>query len=320
MKVFRWVFLLLLISCGCDRAHEPKKLHFQQLEKVASFAEARRGFQTDIGEKLRENFPVADPPGNMFQVVHYDAPVGQLAAYLSQPPKDAKRHPAIIWIVGGFSNSISPVAWMDFPAKNDQSASAFRKAGLIMMYPSLRGGNDNPGYKEGFFGEVDDVLAAAKFLAKQKFVDPKRIYLGGHSTGGTLVLLVAAAADRFRAVFSFGPVADPAGYGALPGIFSHFSKNSQERELRAPIYWLSSIKSPVFVFEGTGRPSNIGALEKMAEASENPLIHFHPIPGANHYSTLAPMTRLIAGKILHDQGTTTAITFSDQEINDLFGK
>ena len=75
-----------------------------------------------------------------------------------------------------------------------------------MMFPSLRGGNDNPGVREGFFGEVDDVLAAAEYLSKQAFVDPQRIYLGGHSTGGTLVLLVAECSGRFRAVFSFGPV------------------------------------------------------------------------------------------------------------------
>ena len=66
-----------------------------------------------------------------------------------------------------------------------------------MMFPSLRGGNDNPGNKEGFLGEVDDVLAAADFLSKQEFVDPNRIYLGGHSTGGTLVLLVAACSNKF---------------------------------------------------------------------------------------------------------------------------
>src|SRR2546425_998049 len=69
------------------------------------------------------------------------------------------------------------------------------------------------GAKEGFLGEVDDVLAAADYLGKQEFVDAKRIYLGGHSTGGTLVLLVAECSERFRAVFSFGPADDVAGYG-----------------------------------------------------------------------------------------------------------
>ena len=74
-----------------------------------------------------------------------------------------------------------------------------------MMFPSLRGGNDNPGKKEGFLGEVNDVLAASEFLSRQEYVDPDRIYLGGHSTGGTLALLVAASTDKYRAVFSFGP-------------------------------------------------------------------------------------------------------------------
>ena len=67
------------------------------------------------------------------------------------------------------------------------------------MFPSLRGGNDNPGRREGFFGEVDDILAATDYLARQPHVDPKRIYLGGHSTGGTMVMLVAESTDRYCA-------------------------------------------------------------------------------------------------------------------------
>ena len=80
-----------------------------------------------------------------------------------------------------------------------------------MMYPSLRGGNNNPGHMESFFGEVDDVLAARALLAKLPYVDPERIYLGGHSTGGTLALLVAECSGAFRGVFAFGPVYGPPG-------------------------------------------------------------------------------------------------------------
>ena len=69
--------------------------------------------------------------------------------------------------------------------------AAYRRAGIVMMYPSLRGGNDNPGRREGFLGEVDDILAAAEYLARESYVDPGRIYLGGHSTGGTLAMLAA---------------------------------------------------------------------------------------------------------------------------------
>ena len=148
------------------------------------------------------------------------------------------------------------------------------------MFPSLRGGNTNPGIKEGFLGEVDDVLAAADYLARQESVDPKRIYLGGHSTGGTLVLLVAEATDRFRAVFSFGPASDVSYY---PSEFIPFdTSNPREVKLRSPGPWLGSIHGPTFVFEGI-RQGNLSSLQAMAKATKNPMVHFLPVKGENHF-------------------------------------
>src|SRR6266571_5866158 len=214
-----------------------------------SLRDARRDFATQLVRKQKIDEPVPDPPPRFFRVVKYDSPVGKLAAYLSPSPQEGKKHPALIWLFGGFSNSIGETAWEQGPPENDQSASAFREAGIVMMYPSLRGGNNNPGFIEGFYGEVDDVLGASDYLAKLDYVDPKRIYLGGHSTGGTLALLVAESTDRFRAVFSFGPVEDASGYGSkyLPFDIS----NRQEVDLRTPIKWLQAIRNPTFIFEGT---------------------------------------------------------------------
>ena len=123
-----------------------------------------------------------------------------------------------------------------------------------MMFPSLRGGNDNPSPKEGFLGEADDVIAAAEFLCKQENVDANRIYLGGHSTGGTMALIVSECSDRFRAVVAFGPVDDVSGYGKqfLPCDIN----DKKEIELRSPGFWLDCIRSPTFVFEGMG-PGNM---------------------------------------------------------------
>jgi pimeloyl-ACP methyl ester carboxylesterase len=186
-----------------------------------------------------------------------------------------------------------------------------------MMFPSLRGGNDNPGVKEGFFGEVDDVVAAAEFLGKQEYVDPKRVYLGGHSTGGTLVLLVAECSDRFRAAFSFGPVEDVSGY---PPEYTPFdTSNPREVELRSPGRWLHSIRVPTFVFEGTDR-GNIDSMQEMARASTNPQAHFLPVRGANHFSILAPVNRLIAEKVLRDDGLECNLAFTGDEVNKLFAR
>lgn len=279
-----------------------------------SLAEARHGFTTRLLRKTKINEPAPDPPPKLFRSVKYRSSVGELGAYVSPSPGDAKRHPAVIWIVGGFSNSTGEIAWEPGPPENDQSASAFRKAGIIMMYPSLRGGNDNPGFIEGFYGEVDDVVAAADYLKGLDYVDPKRIYLGGHSTGGTLALLAAESTNCFRSVFSFGPVADVRGYGAERLPFDGADRT--EFELRAPGNWLQSIRNPTYVFEGTDPRSNIQELQSLSRTNRNPLIHFHPVKGASHFSVLAPVAKLVAAKIVRDDGPSSNIIFTAQELAD----
>ena len=284
-------------------------------DSKTTLAEARKGF-TSRSTGQRANEPVPEPPAKVFRKVKYDSPAGQLAAYITPSLGDGKKYPAIIWITGGDCNSIGDV-WSLTPAANDQSARQYRNAGIVMMFPSLRGGNDNPGTKEGYYGEVDDVIAAAEFLAKQDYVDPKRIYLGGHSTGGTLVMLVAASSDKFRAVFSFGPVEDMNHYDREYTPFD--TSNRRDLELRSPGRWLHSIQSPTFVFEGDASP-NVRDLRAMAGASSNPKAHFYPVRGVDHFSILAPMNRFLAQKILKDDGPQTNLAFTEDEVNQAVGK
>jgi len=283
--------------------------------KVDTLTEARKGFVSQLLPADIDPEPLPEPPAGVFQKVAFDSPVGKLGAYVTPDPKNGEKNPAIIWITGGDCNSIGDV-WEDRPATNDQSAAAYRQAGIVMMFPSLRGGNDNPGKRESFLGEVDDVIAAADYLAKRPYVDPQRIYLGGHSTGGTLVLLVAESTARFRSVFSFGPVSDVAGYG---GRFTHFDdSNPREFELRAPGRWLSSIRSPTFVLEGSD--GNIYDLREMAAASTNPAAKFREVPGADHFNILAPVNRLIASKILADTGPKCELEIAGDEVARLFAE
>jgi dienelactone hydrolase len=322
MKYLHLSLLSLLLLAGCrrreaePRVNRPPDVGGPPPTNV-SLPEARRGFKTKLVRQESAGEPVPEPPAHLFRTVRYDSPAGKLAAYLTPDPRDGKRHPAIIWITGGDCNSIDQGCWKEGPPSNDQSASAFRKAGVVMMFPSLRGGNDNPGFKEGFLGEVDDVLAAADYLAKQDFVDPKRIYLGGHSTGGTLVLLAAECSDSFRAVFSFGPADDVAGYG--PEYIPFDASDRRELELRAPGRWLHSVRSPTFVFEGT-EEGNLASLQAMARASTNPKVHFYAVRGATHFSILGPTTRLLAAKVLRGEGATTNLAFTEEELNRPFAR
>ncbi len=272
-----------------------------------SLAEQRHHFSTELVRKEQTGFPVPEPPADQLKIVHYRSPVGELAAYLSLIPDDGKKHPSIVWLTGGFSNSISETAWEPAKEENDQSARSFRDAGVVTLYPSLRGGNENPGFHEIAFGEVDDVLAATEFLAAQPGIDPGRIYLGGHSTGGTLALLVAESSPRFRAVFAFGPVARISDYGA--DVLTFRAGSVGENDLRSPVGWLAGISTPTFVFEGDSGRSNIDSLRTLMRASNNSRIHFHPIPGKSHFSVLAPYSRLIAKQIIADTGPSPNFHF-----------
>jgi len=328
MKFLYCVVFLLALLAGCDKQQPPAEPKSSpRLEQPSTpeieagqfpLVEARRNFKTKLIPKARTKVAPDEPPPKLFQLVRYESPAGKLKAYLSPPPQDGKKHPAIMWLFGGFGNGIGETAWAESEPENDQSGSAFRKAGIVMMYPSLRGGNDNPGSKEGFYGEVDDVLAAAEYLASQDYVDPDRIYLGGHSTGGTLALLATACTNRFRATFSFGPADGVGGYGA--DVLPFDVSNQKELDLRAPGRWVYSIQTPVFIFEGTGMPGNVDSLHALANAARNAPLKAYPVRGATHFSILAPVTRNVAQKIVRDDGPKVNITFTDQELQKLFEK
>ena len=282
-----------------------------------SLADARKAVATTFHEDRQPGEPVPSSSVKQGRLVHYPSAVGPLAALLSAVPADGRRHPAIVWITGGDASTIDSSAWNADPPGNDQTARQYREAGIVTLYPSLRGGNNNPGHREGYFGEVDDVLAAADWLAAQPGIDPQRIYLGGHSTGATRVLLVAKTSPRFRVVFAFGPAADPAEHQRQNVPLD--PTNKREMVLRRPIQWLDSVQAPLYVFEGASGPvSNVDDLRDLQGATHNPQIHFHPVRGADHFSVLASTNRLIARRIVDDTGPTSTITFSADELDTQF--
>ncbi len=305
MRITFLLLVLAAIGCGKVSTSLPSPANPPTGQ---SLREARSGFVTQIVSS-GESYGAPDTPtGSEFELIRYQSPAGLLAAYLTTDPGDSQKHPAIVWITGGDNNSIGDV-WTPSDRSNDQSASAFRREGIVMMFPSQRGGNNNPGRREGFYGEVDDILAATDYLAGLPYVDPDQIYLGGHSTGGTMVMLVGACTDRFRAVFALGPVAAAAQYG---GEYVYCNPNNEsEMVLRSPLYWLHCVKSPMYVFEGAEN-GNWDAIQNMVDENSNSEVQFFKVPGHDHFSVIAPLTeklatQIVAGKIKITQQTVQGL-------------
>lgn len=302
---------LVAVFCSALSACAPASQGDRALSQTGTLSQARADVATALTRRERDGTAPPTPPADVYALIRYPAPGGDYAAYLTPPPKTPGKRPAIVWLTGGDTNTIGDV-WSPQPRENDQSAAAYREAGIVAMFPSLRGGNDNPGVREGFYGEVQDVLAAADYLAKLDYVDPRRIYLGGHSTGGTLALLVAESDPRFRATFAFGPVFDVSVYGAdmLPVALD----DAREIRLRSPGHWLASIRSPTYLFEGD-RNGNTVDLAQLRAINRNPRVRAYIVPQADHFSTLAPVNTMIAKKILADTGDAP-LRIEEQDIAD----
>jgi acetyl esterase/lipase len=261
-----------------------------------TLADARAGVVTAVRSAAAARESLPDPPDEFFVRSDYQSNLGQpLAAFVTPDPGDSRRHPAIVWIAGGDSNSLGNF-WTPGMSENDQSASAFRRNGIVMMFPSLRGAHMNPGRKEYFFGEVDDVIAAARHLATLPYVDPAAIYLGGHSTGGTLALLVAEAGANLAGVFAFGPAGKADGYGELVPV-DFATLEARELTLRSPKHWLAGITSPTWIIEGERAPSNIGEFAALC-GSGNPAVTCIRVPGHDHFSVLDLVNRRIASRLV----------------------
>jgi len=278
------------VARAARAAEQAQRAEAARSEASQSLAEARArvGTQLHLGQA---GTPFPTPPAKLFVRHDYTSAGQQLAAYVSPDPGDGAQHPAILWLTGGDSNTLDDF-WTPGPASNDQSASAYREAGVLMMFPTLRGGNQNPGERELFYGEVDDVIAAGRELARLPYVDPQQIYLGGHSTGGTLALLVAETENPFRAVFAFGPAGDITGYGPslVPADMSR-----QEARLRSPLYWLHSLQQATFVIEG--ERGNRAAQQSLCREPRSSALHCLTLPDHDHFSVLDAVNRRIAAQL-----------------------
>jgi hypothetical protein len=103
---------------------------------------------------------------------------------------------------------------------------------------------------------VEDVLAAANYLIARPNVDATRLYLAGHSVGGTLVMLTAMTTDRFRAAASFSGSPDQIAWSKGQESLVPFDTGDiHEFQMRSPIAFATSFKCPVRIYYGSREKS-----------------------------------------------------------------
>ncbi len=134
----------------------------------------------------------------------------------------------------------------------------YRDAGFVVMSPILRGENGQSGNFTMYYDEVEDVVAAAEYLRNLPYVDARRVFVAGHSAGGTLALLTALAYDHFRAAASFSGSPDQlAFFNNTPDMrgWAPFDvSNTRELEMRSPLAFASYFKCPLRIFYGAREP------------------------------------------------------------------
>jgi dipeptidyl aminopeptidase/acylaminoacyl peptidase len=173
----------------------------------------------------------------------------ELKAWLSDK-NDGQKHPAVVYCHGGFAFSKE-----DFT----DEAAKFVEAGFVVFCPMLRGENGNPGSFELFLGEVDDVVAAGRFVAALASVDRERVFVSGHSAGATVALMAVMKDDSpYAAAAPIGAAMDMLDIlrPEFGGLFVFDPLDPREMLVRSPIYFASSLKKPTFLVVGDQDPSS----------------------------------------------------------------
>ncbi|MCP4661377.1 MAG: prolyl oligopeptidase family serine peptidase [bacterium] len=283
------VSMMLLLGClcslaGCSKRQDPEPGlgHAQtgKEEEGPPYLERRRHFETKLsfsGPAPQDwNEEVAPP-----SVLEVEYPSGDLflKAWVTVPGgATGAQYPAIVYFHGAFA----------FGRGDFLVAQNFRRAGLVVMMPMLRGENGNPGSYELFLGEVDDGKAAVTWLADQPYVDHDRIFTFGHSVGGAISALLSLHDDV--------PIRHGGGNGGIyhPDIFREWSDivpfnsdGADEVSLRLLLGNVRWMHHEHYAYIGTedGFDGAEEALED--EPGGRGLLHLIPIEG-DHFSSLQP--------------------------------
>lgn len=140
-----------------------------------------------------------------------------LPAQLLRPKdfKPGKRYPVIIYVYGGPSAPSVSNSWKS----SNYFDQILSREGYVVLYVDNRSSTAISHTLETTArgqmlgeSELNDLLAAVKWLKAQSFVDPERIGVWGWSGGGTFTLLALTHSKEFKAGVAVAAVTDPLYY------------------------------------------------------------------------------------------------------------
>lgn len=253
MKLIPFIIsVALALLVGCDGGNgQPKGSPEPGLQTAnndssgTDLAEARREFTT----KLTSSGPAPQDfedavPFTGIKEVNYTSGELKLKGWLSDDPGDGKKRPAVVYLHGGWSFAAND--WLD--------AAPFVDAGFVVMMPMLRGENGNPGIYEGFYGEVDDAIAAGRFVSELPYVDAGNVFVAGHSVGAVLTVLTAMLPSNYKAAAALSGYLDMETWSAIehPSRVIYDVTNPEEIRLRNPMAFSASLRIPLILYAERG--------------------------------------------------------------------
>lgn len=268
------------------RAPQPAASTFQTL------AEARQGPTTLwFHRPAPQSYDKSLAPPAGVQEVSYRSGKLQLKGWLEAPAKARGQAPAVVYLHGGFAFGLQD--WHDVQPLLD--------AGFVVFTPRLRGENGGPGFHEGYFGEVDDAIAAGQYVAGLPNVDPQRVFLAGHSSGAMLAALVAETKSPYRRVAALSGFLDMQRWVAgAPEKVVFDASDPLEILRRDPQHFVHSLQVPITLYAEPGIMREVNQEFHRRAQQAGKRSRLVPING-NHSSMVQPSLKLVAQEFLADK-------------------
>lgn len=190
---------------------------------------------------------------------------------------------------------------------HEAETTPYVQAGLAVVHFSLDGPVDDLGaatditmaaayrqFSAALAGLVNARNAMAFVLQRVPEVDPRRIYIAGHSSAGTLALLFAEHEPSLRGCIAYAPAVeiaprlrDVVNDRRLAGMFPNLATFV---ERSAPVTHVGTLSCPVFLFHGVGDTNTSFAQSATFTNTANAQgksVTLSQVPDADHYQAMA---------------------------------